>query len=40
MGLFSNPIGHAGYPPGASAPATVVNSTVRAATAAGQQQGH
>lgn len=34
MGLFSNPLGYAGYPPGASAPATVVNSTVRAATAA------
>lgn len=34
MGLFSNPLGHAGYPPGATAPATVVNSTVRAATAA------
>jgi len=33
MGLFSNPLGYAGYPPGASAPATVVNSTVRAATA-------
>lgn len=33
MGLFSNPVGYAGYPPGASAPATVVNSTVRAATA-------
>lgn len=32
MGLFSNPLGYAGYPPGASAPATVVNSTVRAAT--------
>lgn len=34
MGLFTNPLGYAGYPPGASAPATVVNSTVRAATAA------
>lgn len=34
MGLFSNPLGYAGYPPGAGAPATVVNSTVRAATAA------
>ncbi len=34
MGLFSNPLGHAGYPPDASAPANVVNSTVRAATAA------
>jgi hypothetical protein len=34
MGLFTNPLGYAGYPPGASAPANVVNSTVRAATAA------
>lgn len=34
MGLFTNPLGYAGYPPGVSAPATVVNSTVRAATAA------
>lgn len=34
MGLFSNPLGYAGYPPDASAPANVVNSTVRAATAA------
>lgn len=33
MGLFTNPLGYAGYPPGASAPATFVNSTVRAATA-------
>ncbi len=34
MGLFSNPLGYAGYPPGVNAPANVVNSTVRAATAA------
>jgi hypothetical protein len=39
MGLFTNPLGHAGYPPGASAPATVVNSTVRAATAAESAAG-
>src|SRR5271154_1390804 len=32
MGLFTNPLGHAGYPPGVTAPSTVVNSTVRAAT--------
>ncbi len=32
MGLFTNPLGYAGYPPGATAPATLVNSTVRAAT--------
>ena len=34
MGLFTNPLGHAGYPPGAGAPAQKVNSTVRSATAA------
>ena len=34
MGLFTNPLGHAGYPPNVTAPATVVNSTVRAATEA------
>lgn len=34
MGLFSNPLGYAGYPPGVTADAQVVNSTVRAATAA------
>lgn len=39
MGLFTNPLGHAGYPPGASAPATVVNSTVRAATLAEANAG-
>lgn len=33
MGLFSNPLGHAGYPPNPQY-ASVVNSTVRAATAA------
>jgi hypothetical protein len=33
MGLFSNPLGHAGYPPNPQY-ATVQNSTVRAATAA------
>ena len=32
MGLFSNPLGHAGYPPNPQT-CTVVNSTVRAATA-------
>jgi len=32
MGLFTNPLGHAGYPPNATAPANMVNSTVRAAT--------
>lgn len=32
MGLFSNPLGYAGYPPN-PATATTVNSTVRAATA-------
>jgi hypothetical protein len=32
MGLFTNPLGHAGYPPDATAPANMVNSTVRAAT--------
>ncbi len=32
MGLFTNPLGHAGYPPGVNAPANTVNSTVRAAT--------
>lgn len=34
MGLFSNPLGYAGYPPGATGTPTTVNSTVRAATAA------
>ncbi len=34
MGLFSNPLGYAGYPPNAGPPANVVNSTVRAATVA------
>lgn len=34
MGLFSNPLGYAGYPPGATATANKVNSTVRAATQA------
>jgi hypothetical protein len=34
MGLFTNPLGYAGYPPRANAPADVVNSTVRAATTA------
>lgn len=34
MGLFSNPLGYAGYPPDVQADAQVVNSTVRAATAA------
>lgn len=38
MGLFSNPLGHAGYPPN-PATATVVNSTVRAATLAEVQAG-
>lgn len=33
MGLFSNPLGHAGYPPNPQS-ANRVNSTVRAATAA------
>lgn len=33
MGLFTNPVGYAGYPPN-STTATTVNSTVRAATAA------
>jgi hypothetical protein len=32
MGLFANPLGYAGYPPGVTASAQVVNSTVRAAT--------
>lgn len=39
MGLFSNPLGHAGFPPGATAPATTVNSTVRAATLAESTAG-
>lgn len=34
MGLFSNPLGYAGYPPGVTGTAQNVNSTVRAATAA------
>ena len=34
MGLFTNPLGHAGYPPGAGGTPTTLNSTVRAATAA------
>lgn len=34
MGLFTNPLGYAGYPPGATGEPTTVNSTVRAATAA------
>lgn len=34
MGLFSNPLGHAGYPPGVTGTPTTLNSTVRAATAA------
>lgn len=38
MGLFSNPLGHAGYPPNPQY-ATVVNSTVRAATLAEVEAG-
>lgn len=34
MGLFTNPLGYAGYPPGAGGTPTTLNSTVRAATAA------
>lgn len=34
MGLFSNPLGYAGYPPDANGQASNVNSTVRAATSA------
>lgn len=34
MGLFSNPLGHAGYPPGVTGTPTTQNSTIRAATAA------
>src|SRR5689334_2325560 len=34
MGLFSNPLGYAGYPPGVTGTPTTQNSTVRAATAA------
>lgn len=33
MGLFSNPLGYAGYPPGVTGTPTTQNSTVRAATA-------
>lgn len=39
MGLFTNPLGYAGYPPGVTASAEVVNSTVRAATTAEVQAG-
>lgn len=39
MGLFTNPLGYAGYPPGVNAPANVVNSTVRAATSAEAASG-
>ena len=39
MGLFTNPLGYAGYPPGVTAPSTVVNSTVRAATLAEAEAG-
>lgn len=34
MGLFANPLGYAGYPPGVTGTPTTQNSTVRAATAA------
>lgn len=34
MGLFSNPLGHAGYPPGVTGTPTTQPSAVRAATAA------
>lgn len=34
MGLFSNPLGHAGYPPGVTGTPTTQPSEVRAATAA------
>lgn len=33
MGLFSNPLGYAGYPPGVTGTAQNLNTTVRAATA-------
>jgi hypothetical protein len=39
MGLFTNPVGYAGYPPNATAPSQRVNSTVRAATLAEAQAG-
>lgn len=39
MGLFTNPLGYAGYPPGATAPAQIVNSTVRSATATEVEAG-
>lgn len=34
MGMFTNPLGYAGYPPGVTGTPTTQNSTVRAATAA------
>jgi filamentous hemagglutinin len=34
MGLFTNPLGHAGYPPGVTGTPTTLPSAVRAATAA------
>lgn len=34
MGMFNNPLGYAGYPPGVTGTPTTQNSTVRAATAA------
>ncbi len=34
MGMFSNPLGHAGYPPGVTGTPTTQPSAVRAATAA------
>ncbi len=34
MGLFTNPLGHAGYPPGVTGTPTTQNASVRAATAA------
>lgn len=39
MGLFTNPLGHAGYPPGATGTPTTQNTTVRAATLAEANDG-
>lgn len=39
MGLFSNPLGHAGYPPGVTGTPTTQPSAVRAATAAEAADG-
>ena len=39
MGLFSNPLSYAGYPPGVTGTPTTQNSTVRAATTAEVQAG-